>query len=338
MKSIPVKAERNYHVDICEDWRTEILKEVESRETFVVAPMTLFPKISPIIPEDKILVVPEGESQKSFETLQALAEKLASLGASRETSLVAIGGGATTDLTGFLAASYLRGIHWIAIPTTIAGMVDAAIGGKTGINLTSGKNLVGAFNSPARVIIDTSWLKSLSARDMSAGLAESVKCGFIRDEKILKLIESDPLENLAEIIERSIQVKADVVSIDFRENGEREILNYGHTLGHAIERHSDYSLRHGEAISIGLIFAAKLSQQFGLSEEIVERHSNILESLNLPVRYEKSAWPDLYKLMGMDKKRRAGEIRFITLKAIGKTDRQSASEGILSEIYREISR
>lgn len=338
MKSIQVRAERSYQVDICDNWRTEISSVFESRETYVVAPRRLLSEIGTTIAENKILVVPDGENQKNFETLQSLAENLASRGASRETLLIAIGGGATTDLTGFLAASYLRGIDWLAVPTTVAGMVDAAIGGKTGINLTSGKNLFGAFNSPVRVIVDTSWLNTLSARDRAAGLAESVKCGFIRDEKILQLIESDPAENLVEIIGRSIQVKADVVSLDFREDGEREILNYGHTLGHAVERHSGYTLRHGEAVSIGLVFAAKLSQKFGLGKEVVERHSSILQNLNLPVSYEKSAWPAIYDLMGKDKKRRAGEIRFVTLKSIGFTERQSAAVGILSEVYREIGR
>jgi 3-dehydroquinate synthase len=338
VRSIQVNAERTYQVDISDDWKLELSNVIQSRESFVVAPEKLLPQISLDIPRARILVVPDGENQKNFNVLQSLAEKLSSLGASRETLLIAIGGGATTDLTGFLAAGYLRGIDWIAIPTTVAGMVDAAIGGKTGINLDSGKNLFGAFHSPKRVIVDTSWLETLSQRDRAAGLAESVKCGFIRDEKILQLVESDPLMNIVEIIERSIKVKADVVSADFREEGEREILNYGHTLGHAIERHSGYSMRHGEAISIGLVFAAKLSQRFGLNNQTVDRHSTILQQLGLPTSYERSAWPELYQLMGKDKKRRSGEIRFVTLMEIGKTDRQIAAEGILSEVFLEMNR
>ncbi|HEY9276299.1 MAG TPA: 3-dehydroquinate synthase [Candidatus Nanopelagicaceae bacterium] len=337
MKSIEVRAERAYQVDICDSWQSEVSDLMQLRESLVVAPQRLVTELSEIIPQGKILSVPDGEKQKSFETLQDLAEKLAALGASRETLLIAIGGGATTDLTGFLAAGYLRGVDWVAVPTTVAGMVDAAIGGKTGINLASGKNLFGAFNSPIRVIVDTSWLETLSKRDKAAGLAESVKCGFIRDEKILQLIESNTKDNIREIIERSIKVKADVVSMDFRESGEREILNYGHTLGHAIERHSGYSLRHGEAISIGLVFAAKLSHRFGLNKQVVDRHIKILQSLNLPIQYEQAAWPKLYELMGKDKKRRAGEIRFVTINGIGITDRKSAPEGILSEVYREMN-
>jgi 3-dehydroquinate synthase len=218
-------------------------------------------------------------------------------------------------------------------------MVDAAIGGKTGINLSKGKNLVGSFHSPRKVIVDTNLLNSLTQRDINAGLAESIKAGFIGDERILELIEKDSARNLPEIIERSIRVKAKVVSKDFKESDEREILNYGHTLGHAIEKHSKYKLRHGEAISIGLGFAAKLSNKIsGLSDELARRHFVILNSLNLPTTYERSAWPKLYEFMGRDKKRKDGLIRFVTLKDIGKSDRISAPESTLSALYREISR
>jgi 3-dehydroquinate synthase len=248
---------------------------------------------------------------------------------------VGIGGGATTDLAGFVAATYLRGVDWVAIPTTVAGMVDAAIGGKTGVNLTSGKNLAGAFYSPKEVVIDTSWLSTLSDRDIRAGLAEAVKCGFISEPKILDLI-FDWKRNLTEIIALSVGVKADVVSRDFKESYEREILNYGHTLGHAIEKYSDYSLRHGEAVSIGMCFAADLSVMLsGLSGSIAEKHREILQSLELPVTYSATAFDGLFDLMQSDKKRGADGLRFVTLKALGSTDRVTASKEVLNECYLE---
>lgn len=338
MNPITVTADRSYEIVLSSNWRSALTVAMSGRDVVVIAPETLLGKVAEIVDPERIISVPDGEQQKTFSSLETLAEKLAKLGMDRHSLIVGIGGGATTDLTGFLAASYLRGVEWIAVPTTVAGMVDAAIGGKTGINLAGGKNLFGAFYSPSQVIVDTSWLTSLEKRDISAGLAEAVKAGFIGDSRILELIESDLSKNLSEIIERSITVKATVVSRDFRESGEREVLNYGHTLGHAIERHSGYRLRHGEAISIGLCFAARLSQQIsGLAKEVADRHFRILTSLDLPTSYPNTAWPELRSLMGLDKKRKAGLIRFVTLREIGKTDRQSTEESILAEVYRGIS-
>lgn len=337
MTSIKISAERVYSVDLVSSWREALSEEISNRESVILIPKAL----RSLVPSGvrNVIVVRNGESQKDFKTLEKVLTKISDFGISRRGLIIGIGGGATTDLAGFSAACYLRGIDWIAVPTTVAGMVDAAIGGKTGINLSKGKNLVGSFHSPRKVIVDTNLLNSLTQRDINAGLAESIKAGFIGDERILELIEKDSARNLPEIIERSIRVKAKVVSKDFKESDEREILNYGHTLGHAIEKHSKYKLRHGEAVSIGLGFAAKLSNQLsGLSNELVKRHFEILKSLNLPTTYDRSAWPQLYKFMGRDKKRRDGLIRFVTLKDIGKSDRISASESTLSALYREISR
>lgn len=337
MTSIKISADRIYSIELVSSWNVALNEEISNQESVILIPKALRSLISPDV--KNLIVVPNGESQKEFKILEKVLTKIADLGISRRGVIIGIGGGATTDLAGFSAACYLRGIEWIAVPTTVAGMVDAAIGGKTGINLSMGKNLVGSFYSPRKVIVDTNWLNSLSQRDINAGLAESIKAGFIGDERILELVEENPKKNLAEIIERSIRVKAEVVSKDFKESDEREILNYGHTLGHAIEKHSKYKLRHGEAVSIGLGFAAKLSSQLsGLSNELVKRHFEILKSLHLPTTYDRSAWPHLYKFMGRDKKRRDGLIRFVTLKDIGKSDRISASESTLSALYREISR
>jgi 3-dehydroquinate synthase len=228
----------------------------------------------------------------------------------------------------------MRGLQWVAVPTSLAGMVDAAIGGKTGINLVGGKNLAGAFHSPSKVIVDESFLSTLSERDVKAGLAEVAKCGFIADSEILSIITRGWRENMSELIKRAITVKARVVSSDFRESFEREILNYGHTLGHAIERHSRYELRHGECVSIGLVYAAHVSAHFsGLTSSGVQLHKSTLEALDLPTTYSSSAWTELLELMLRDKKSRSA-LRFVTLSEIGKPARaENPDVKILQSIY-----
>jgi 3-dehydroquinate synthase len=261
-------------------------------------------------------------------------------------ALVGVGGGTITDLAGFAAASWLRGIDWIAVPTTVAGMVDAAIGGKTGINSDYGKNLIGAFHSPQKVLIDTSWLKTLSDRDFAAGLAEVVKCGFIVDEQILELIKGKNLSQIRgdgalvqDLITRSVAVKAHVVASDFKESFGREVLNYGHTLGHAIETHSKYSLRHGEAVAIGLVFAAQLSGVKGLLDsKSIALHEQILNDIGLPTKYPSDAWKHLSPLLALDKKSRGHQLRFVGLSGIGKTLRiEDANESELRLAYERIS-
>jgi 3-dehydroquinate synthase len=274
-------------------------------------------------------IIPDGEEGKSPDVLLKLWNWLAAAGFSRSDLVVGIGGGAITDIAGFAAATYLRGIDWIAIPTSVAGSVDAAIGGKTGANLDYGKNLVGSFHSPRTVLIDNSWFVTLSDRDFAAGLAEVVKCGFIRDGQILKLLQNHNLQDVRndkdlvlELIQRAAQVKADVVSGDFKESFDREILNYGHTFGHAVEKHAKYSLRHGECVSIGMAFMAHLQSDLGLiTDEIRDLHLSLLTRLNLPVKYSMGDWPELRALMSMDKKSRGKTLRFVTISEIGKTDR-----------------
>ncbi|MDA2962811.1 MAG: 3-dehydroquinate synthase, partial [Actinomycetota bacterium] len=260
--------------------------------------------------------------------------------------IVGVGGGAITDVSGFAAASWLRGIEWIAVPTSVAGMVDASVGGKTGINSGYGKNLIGAFHSPSAVLIDLSWLSTLSDRDFSAGMAEVIKCGFIADHQIINLLANQSCQQLRAdlprtiaLIEASVNVKADVVSRDFKESFAREILNYGHSLGHAIEIHSKYNLRHGEAISIGLVFAAELSEIKGhLSPEVVEMHRKLLTALDLPITYPRAAWSELLPLLYLDKKSRGKSLRFVAISAIASTLRiEDAIESELSAAYERIS-
>ena len=256
----------------------------------------------------------------------------------RDGLIIGLGGGATTDLAGFAAASWLRGVEWVAMPTTVAGMVDAAIGGKTGINTRHGKNLVGAFYSPSQVLIDVRFIESLSARDINAGLAEVVKCGFIADPTILTDLERN-VHITASLIKKAVAVKAKVVSADFKESFGREVLNYGHTLGHAIEKVENYQLRHGEAVAIGMVYAAELSSIVGkLSPKIVERHRAILQSIDLPISYHANAFEKLHGLMGGDKKVKGGKIRFVTLTGLGKTSRaENVPMRSLLKAYERIS-
>jgi 3-dehydroquinate synthase len=265
-------------------------------------------------------------------------EVCAEFGLTRSDCIIGIGGGSATDLAGFVAASWLRGISWHAIPTSLAGMVDAAIGGKTGINSPHGKNLIGAFHSPSSVVIDEEFLRSLSARDFNAGMAEVIKSGFIADPKILELA-LDAKANIAELIARSIAVKAQVVSADFKEGRLREILNYGHTLGHAIEKNEDYKLRHGEAVAIGLVFAAELSYIVGgLSSAAVEQHRELLKKFELPTTYRPDALPKLLELMAGDKKSRGSALRFIGLEDIAKPIwLEAVTSDQIAEAYGRIS-
>jgi 3-dehydroquinate synthase len=334
MKPIEVTAERKYQITFTDSWSRELQSFIGDRHFVIITQAQLQDRVKLKFPEDSIIVTPDGEEQKSLATFTRLMEEVALRGLSRNSLIIGIGGGATTDLAGFLAATYMRGVDWVAVPTSSAGMVDAAIGGKTGVNLPSGKNLVGAFHSPTQVVVDLGWLSTLPSSEMRAGLAESVKCGFIADLKILELFQDGFEKNLAEIIYRSAAVKANIVSRDFRESFEREVLNYGHTLGHAVERDSNYTLSHGEAVSIGMVFAAEVSHvASGLSRDVVELHYAILKELNLPCSYKKDSWNNLVDLMGRDKKRQGQSIRFVSLTSVGKTDRVEVEAGRLKEIY-----
>ncbi len=271
--------------------------------------------------------IPDAEEAKHGRVAEFCWKILGQSDFTRTDVIVNVGGGAVTDLGGFVAATWLRGIRYINIPTTVLGMVDAAVGGKTGINTEEGKNLVGAFHAPAGVLCDLETLATLPPNELFTGLAESVKCGFIADPEILDLIENTPKDSLTdpaspelfEIIRRSIAVKADIVSEDFQESGKREFLNFGHTLGHAIERLERYQWRHGAAVAVGMMFAAELSVLTkNLSEENVTRLRTVLEHLGLPTGYRGDKWPQLLDTMRRDKKARGSLLRFIVLEDIGR--------------------
>jgi len=261
------------------------------------------------------VVVPDGEAAKTAEVAAGCWEEFGRLGLTRSDAVVGVGGGAVTDLAGFLAATWVRGVRVVQVPTTLLGMVDAAIGGKTGINTAAGKNLVGAFHPPAAVLADPDVLRGLPEAEFRSGLAEVVKCGFIADEAILALLEADPTgrRDTAELIERSVRVKAEAVGADLYDTGVREFLNYGHTLGHAIERAEDFGWRHGEAVAVGLVFAAELAAQAGLLLRAdVDRHRALIAALGLPTAY-RGDWAALQQVMRVDKKARGPSLRFVVL-------------------------
>ena len=275
--------------------------------------------------------VPAAEDAKRVEVAAFCWQIMGQGEFNRNDAVIGLGGGSTTDLAGFVAATWLRGIRSVLIPTTLLGMVDAAIGGKTGINTSEGKNLVGAFHLPDSVVIDLDTLSSLPRNELLAGMAEVVKYGFIAAPGILEIIESDESatdptsEAFERLIRESVRIKTDVTSRDFKESGDREFLNYGHTLGHAIEHAERYKWRHGAAISIGMVFAAELSMLSGkLSEAEVSRHRSIFEGLGLPITYRADRWPQLLDTMQRDKKARGGALRFVVLDRIGKPSILSA--------------
>ena len=292
------------------------------------------------------LPVPDGEAAKDATVLAGLWSSFARHAMTRTDVVVGVGGGATTDLAGFAAASWLRGVRAVLVPTTLLGMVDAAVGGKTGINIPEGKNLVGAFHPPGGVLCDLATLITLPREDYVSGLAEIVKAGFIADPRILELVEADPKgaaspagPHTRELVERAIRVKAEVVSDDLRESGRREILNYGHTLAHAIEKAEDYRFRHGHAVAIGMVYAAELARLAGrLSADVVRRHRDILTSVGLPVSYA-ADWAGLRAAMTVDKKARGTTLRFVVLDDVASPGRlEGPDEDLLAAAYREVSR
>ena len=286
--------------------------------------------------------IPDAEDGKSLAVAGSLWDTLGEKNFSRQDVVVGLGGGATTDLAGFVAATWMRGIKVVQVPTTLLAMVDAAVGGKTGINTAAGKNLVGAFHEPDSVFIDLDRLETLPEEEFIAGSAEIIKTGFIADPIILDIYRaggSSPAEKIAELIERSVAVKGAVVAQDLKESSLREILNYGHTLGHAIEKRENYRWRHGNAVAVGMMFVAILARNRGLiDDDVVELHREILEGIGLPTTYDADAFDELFEGMTHDKKNRNGQIRFVVLDDIGSTTRiEDAGIEELRSAYTELS-
>lgn len=353
---IPVAGQAGYDIVVGHDIldRVEQALEPSVRKVLVVHPPTLGERAAALrellladgAREVLLAEIPDAEAGKRVEVAAFCWQVMGKADFTRTDAVVGFGGGAVTDLAGFVAATWLRGIQVVQVPTTVLAMVDAAVGGKTGINTAEGKNLVGAFWAPRAVVCDLSLLDSLSPNETTAGFAEVVKAGFIRHPEILDLIEADPAAvvdprsaSFRRCIELAIGMKAQVVGEDFREAGLREILNYGHTLGHAIEHAERYRWRHGAAISIGMVYAAELSRLAGrLSDEAAGRHRDVLESLGLPTTYRGGAWPTLLASMQRDKKTRGGMLRFIVLDDIARpTVLQAPDESLLYAAYQEVA-
>jgi 3-dehydroquinate synthase len=302
------------------------------------------PEAAAFVPQDlpgvEILpiVLPSGEAAKTAAVAERCWETLGAAGFTRSDAVLTVGGGATTDLGGFVAATWLRGVRVVHVPTTLLGMVDAAVGGKTGINTGAGKNLVGSFHEPAGVICELGFLASLPRDELVSGLGEVLKCGFVADPEILSLVESDPAAALdpassvlEELVERAVRVKAEVVAGDLRETGGsdghpgREVLNYGHTMAHAIERSTDYAVRHGEAVALGMVYVAELARLAGrLDDETAARHASTLELVGLPTRWRGAPFEELLGTMRVDKKSRGDLLRFVVLDGLA---RPSVLEG-----------
>ncbi len=323
-----------------------------ARKVLVIHPPTLTEQAErlreQLLADREVLLaeIPDAEQGKRIEVAAFCWQIMGRADFTRTDAVIGFGGGAVTDLAGFVAATWLRGVEIVQVPTTVLGMVDAAVGGKTGVNTAEGKNLVGAFWTPRAVVCDLDLLDSLSPNERVAGYAEVVKAGFIWAPEILELIEADPAravdprsDAFRRTIELAIDMKARVVGEDLREAGLREILNYGHTLGHAIEHAERYRWRHGAAISVGMMFAAELSRLAGrLPDAAVQRHRDILTTLGLPTTYRAGAWQQLLATMQRDKKSRGGMLRFIVLDDIAKpTVLQAPDESLLFAAYQEVA-
>lgn len=299
------------------------------------------------------VVVPEGETAKTSAVAVSCWDALGAAGFTRSDAVVAVGGGATTDLGGFVAATWLRGVRVVHVSTSVLGMVDAAVGGKTGIDTDAGKNLVGSFHEPAGVICDLSLLATLPRAELISGLGEVIKCGFIADPEILALVEKEPSAALdpasavlRELIERAIAVKIAVVVDDLTErrgsdeHPGRETLNYGHTLAHALERATGYKMRHGEAVSVGMCFVAELARRVGrIDDALAARHASTLASVGLPTSFTGHDFDSLLATMRLDKKTRGNTLRFVVLNGLAQPRILSGpSEDDLRASYEVIAR
>ena len=358
MKRFTVHAERSYDILIGRGLLGELNEAVAgATRVAIIYPVALRVSAESLQGELEsagrraiLIEVPEAEESKSAAVLEYCWNALGTSGFTRSDMIIGLGGGATTDLAGFVAATWLRGIAWIAVPTTLFGMVDASVGGKTGINTDAGKNLVGAFHSPSLVVIDVNSLDSLPENDLRAGLAEVAKVGLTNDPSILETILTerensfDPHQDVVtSLIERAIAVKAEVVSGDFTEQGGsdlgREVLNYGHTFGHAVEKCENYRWRHGAAVSVGIMFVAELANIAGrLSDADLQVHRDVLEVIGLPTTYPAGRWESLLSSMKVDKKTRGDLLRFVVLDGVGKPAiMEGPDPALLFSAYSNIS-
>ena len=293
-----------------------------------------------------LVQLPDGEKHKNWQTLHQIFDAMLAAGCDRKTPVVALGGGVVGDMAGFAAACYMRGVPFVQVPTTLLSQVDSSVGGKTGINHELGKNMIGAFYQPRRVVADIDTLSTLSPREFSAGLAEVIKYGPIADESFVAwleanmdaLLERQP-EALAFAIRRSCEIKAQVVGADERESGLRAILNFGHTFGHAIETGLGYGQwLHGEAVGCGMVMALELSHRLGLIDRAyVTRVTNLIERARLPIRGPSISADDYLRMMRLDKKSEAGEIRFVVIERPGVAAVRSAPDAMVAGVVEQLT-
>ncbi len=347
---------RSYPIYIGQSLLTQseyFLKHIPGQRVFIVSNETIAPLyLDQVLDSCNKLscgykILPDGEQFKNLNTMEAVYSSLLEQHCDRDTTLIALGGGVIGDITGFAAATYQRGVHFLQVPTTLLAQVDSSVGGKTGVNHALGKNMIGCFYQPRCVIADLSTLNTLDDRELSAGIAEIVKYGLIRDpeffiwieKNIHKLLDRDP-ESLAYAVHRSCENKAQIVAEDeLEQSGKRALLNYGHTFGHAIETSAGYgNWLHGEAVACGMLLAADLSMRQGwLSKNDYARIENLIKAANLPVHVPDSMNDEEFnRLMSVDKKVREGKIYLVLLKKIGEAvltaDFQSSK---LNELLRE---
>lgn len=325
-------ADRSYDVHIAPLTSDEVADRIASSlgKTTGVAVLVdehlakISPRVPPLLaalaarlPRVQSFLLPQGESAKTLATVERTCEWLAGHGYDRGSALVAIGGGATTDHTGFVAAIYLRGVAFALCPTTLLAVVDASVGGKTGVDIPAGKNLVGAFYQPRAVVADLGFLDTLPKREIAAGMAEVVKAGLIADAGLFARLETEAGSELSQVslaaaISSAVQVKIGVVSEDERESGRRAILNFGHTVGHAVEAASGYELLHGEAVSLGMVAALALGEARGVTEPGLRvRTEALLARLALPVDVGSRLTGAVLDRIAVDKKRRSNDVRFV---------------------------
>lgn len=300
-----------------------LLHQYIKGRTAIVTNETLAPlygeKLVRALPDAALITIPDGEQYKTLETVARLYADFVAAGLDRASTVVALGGGVVGDTAGFAASTYMRGVALVQIPTSLLAMVDSSVGGKVGVDLPQGKNLVGAFKQPDAVLIDPDVLATLPEREFRCGLAETIKHGLLADPVILEMVERRQFDDMAALVRRAVQVKIDVVEADPYEKGVRAHLNLGHTFAHAVEQVSGYSWPHGEAVGVGLVAAARLSARLGLcAGTLAEEVEALVEGVGLPTRIGNLDPEDLYAAMSTDKKWLSGKSRFILLEAVGK--------------------
>ena len=286
----------------------------------------------------EVVVVPAGEEHKTLETIRTLYDRFLEIGIERRATIVALGGGVIGDMTGFAAASFMRGVRWVNLPTTLLSMVDASIGGKVGVDLPQGKNLVGAFHQPSMVITDTATLDTLPEKEFRNGMAELFKAALIADPLLFEWLERGDGQATQRWIERALAVKINVVNVDPFEKDVRAALNLGHTVGHGIEAASEYTLSHGEAVAIGLVAEAHMAEAIGLAKNgLAARIEAVLTQLGLPTRFQKLTIPAVRTAMSSDKKKAGGQLRFALPVEPGVAEiGQSVPENVIQETLESV--